>query len=334
LADGLSRRQLMVRTVALGPGCGEATLDVDTLGRRPIGLATLTRLRAEMRRVDVVIAHGSRTLPACAIALFGLRTPFVYRVIGDPRYWSSGPLRRLRVRLFLSRAAEVVALWPAAVTELISHYGVSADRMHVIPNAAVAERFEQPSDAARALSRRRFAIDPTATVVLYMGALSPEKGVATAFAAVSRLPSTILLVVGDGPSRRDLELIAARDAPDRIRFVGSIPDPMAALAAADVVVLPSLSEGMPGVLIEAGLSGLPVVATDVGGVSEVVRHGHTGFIVGVGDAVSLAGALDAAIASRVELGDNARQWCLDQFDMNPVASAWCEVIQRAARRSG
>lgn len=87
------------------------------------------------------------------------------------------------------------------------------------------------------------------------------------------------------------------------------------LAAADVLMLPSLSEGLPGVLIEAGLSGIPVVATDVGGIREIVRSGETGLVVPPGDSKALGDALRAALANGHEMGSAARSHCLERFEM-------------------
>ncbi|MGI9119623.1 MAG: glycosyltransferase, partial [Acidimicrobiales bacterium] len=84
LAAALEARGLGVRTVALAPGADGARLDLPTLGRSRSGPRALQALRAQSRRYEVVVAHGSHTLPACALSLIGGRTPFVYRNIGDP----------------------------------------------------------------------------------------------------------------------------------------------------------------------------------------------------------------------------------------------------------
>lgn len=331
LAEPLSDAGLDVRTVALTAGRTASRLDVETLGPRPVGLVALRRLRQLSTQFDVVVAHGSRTLPACAIATLGLRTPFVYRVIGDPRHWSASGLRRLRVRLFLSRASAVVALWPAAAAGLVADYGVPASRARVIPNGVDARRFLPPSPAGRAAARQRFGLDPSAQVVVYLGALSPEKNVPSAIAAIGELPAARLLVVGDGPVRADLERLATRAAPGRVLFAGSIDDPASALAAADVVVLPSLTEGMPAVAIEAGLMGVPVVATDVGAVGEVVRNGDTGFVVPTGDQGALVAALRACLEDGSRLGTEARRWCLERFAMGPIGAGWATLLEEVAR---
>jgi len=98
------------------------------------------------------------------------------------------------------------------------------------------------------------------------------------------------------------------------------------MAAADVVVLPSDTEGQPRVAIEAGLSGLPVVATRVGGLAEIVEDGSTGFLVPPGDATRLAEGVRAARAAREWMGMAARQHCAARFDMSMVAVRWRTLL--------
>ena len=89
-------------TVALAPG-RSGGLDLESLGDAPLSLRTLQRLRRRTRSSNVVVAHGSTTLPACALALSGSGRPFVYRNIGDPYHWATSRLRRLRTAAFLAQ---------------------------------------------------------------------------------------------------------------------------------------------------------------------------------------------------------------------------------------
>jgi glycosyltransferase involved in cell wall biosynthesis len=162
--------------------------------------------------------------------------------------------------------------------------------------------------------------------VVAIGALSPEKRVGDAIAAVATLPDVHLLVVGDGPERADLAARAAAAAPGRVQFAGTLPGPDAALAAADLLVLPSRTEGMPGVLIEAGLAGVAAVATDVGGVGQIVRDGETGVLVPPGDVAALADGVGRALARGHELGAAARRRCLSEFEIAPVAERWAALL--------
>jgi glycosyltransferase involved in cell wall biosynthesis len=314
------------RLAALTPGPQGDQLGAPALGGKPFAPATLRALRRAARAAGVVVAHGSKTLPASAAALAGTGTPFVYRSIGDPLAWSGRGLRRRRTALLLGRAARVVALWPAAADDLARVHGIAAGRLAVIPNGVPAARCPVPSTADRAAARRRFDLPAEAPVVACIGALGPEKEVATAIAAVGALGGVHLLVVGDGPLRADLEARAAAAAPGRVRFTGVLPGPQEALAAADVVALPSRTEGMPGVLIEAGLAGRPAVATGVGGVAEIVRHGETGVVTPVGDVDRFAAGLRTVLAGAPALGDAARRHCLARFEIGVVAAQWGDLL--------
>lgn len=326
LAAALGDRGLACDVVALAPGRGD-TLDVAALGGSALAPATLRALRRRAAGAGAVVAHGSRTLPACALALGGRRTPVVYRSIGDPAAWAGGPVRRLRTRALLGRTAAVTALWPAAASAIRELYGVPGDRLHVLPNGVPAGRCPVPDAAAGAAARTRFAIPAAAPVVATIGALAAEKRAADAIDAVATVDGAHLLVAGDGPERPALERRAATALGDRAHFAGVLPGPGDALAAADVVVSCSRTEGMPGVLIEAGLAGRPAVATDVGGVAEIVRDGETGLLVRPGDVGALSAALVRALAERDRLGAAARAHCLATFEIGPVADGWADLLR-------
>jgi len=324
-----------VRTVALAPG-SVGGLPVQVLGERRLAARTLASLRRELRSATVVIAHGSATLPACAISTWGTRVPFVYRQISDSRFWAPSGLRRIRTGTSLRRASRVVALWSGAATTLHTHFGVSLERIRVIPNGVPAERFRPAEAAERLAARREFGLDQALPVVAFLGALVPEKGADLVIDAAAAVPSVRLLVVGDGPERSHLEAQADRVVPGRVVFAGALSDTRRAYASADVVALPSRAgDSMPGVLIEAGLMGLPSVSTPVEAIPEIVVPGMTGELVPVDDASALADAIDAIVStpSRAHtLGRQARARCLERFNIDRVAEAWDEVVKEHRAR--
>lgn len=315
------------------PGTGERPLPVPALANRRFSLSGTRALRAAAAQARVVVAHGSNTLLACGLGLVGLSTPFVYLSIGDPRYWAGPRMRRMRARWLIDRAAVVVAISPGARDILISHYRLAPERVTVIPNGRSGERFRPASPTDQADAREAFGIPPDGDVVAIVGALSPEKRVDVAIEAVARLSEVFLVVAGDGPERATLEKLADRDAPGRVVFTGRTDGPEAVLAAADVVALSSDSEGVPGVLIEAGLSGLPVVATEVGWVRDVVVDGETGLLVPPGRSDRFAAALRDALDRPADLGQAARTRCLAEFEMGLVTDRWEELIERVGARA-
>lgn len=331
LQTELRRRGHQTEAVALASHPGTAVLDdARVLGPRRLAPATLRRLRRAAVSVDVVLAHGSSTLPACALALAGPGfPPFVYANIGDPLFWADTWQRRRRVRLLLSRAAAVAAISPRARDVLETEFRVAPQRLCVIPNGRLIDDYPYADDAVRRSARVRWGLEADSEVVLVLGALTAEKRVDVALRAWSQMKGT-LLVAGDGPERSALKELASQVAPGRTRFLGQVTDTSTLLAASDVLLLTSDSEGAPGVLIEAGLTGLPVVATDVGFVRDIVHDGVTGVVVPPDAPEVTSTALRAVLRDRIDMGRHARELCVEKFDMLQVATAWEELLTRVA----
>lgn len=340
LAAELQLLGLRADVVALAGGSAgsgaAAHLDVRTLGERPLSLATVRAVRGEARGVDVVVAFGSSALPACALALVGMRTPFVYRSIGDPSRWVRGAWHRRRTALLFRRAARVVALWPSAAASIASLYGVSPSLISCIPNARHASGVGDGETATRrAEARQAHAIPEDATAVAWVGALSAEKRPLLAIEAVAATPAAWLLIAGEGPLTGEVAAAAERLLPTRHLLLGTLDDLSPVWAAADVVLLTSATEGMPGVLLEAALHGLPAVATRVGAVAEVVADGTTGRLVDAdADAGQVAAALADAVAQGVRWGATARSHALDRFTWAVVAPRWAELLAEVSGERG
>ncbi|MHB1613266.1 MAG: glycosyltransferase [Actinomycetes bacterium] len=320
------------RLVALAPGLATAPLAIPVLGVGELSPGTLRRLRAAARSADVVVAHGSRTLPASVAATVGLRVGLVYVNIGDPRYWAADRLRRARTRWLLQRVDHVAAVSEGAADALVGHYGLDPARVSVVPNARDVTRFPAVTPAGRAAARARLGLPTDGQVVLTLGSLTVEKRVGLAIRSASLVRGAELLVVGDGPQRLDLVALADQVMPGRTRFVGLVTDPERYLAAADVVLLTSSSEGVPGALVEAALLGVPAVTTDVGFVRDVVEDGMTGRVVPGADPAALAAALREVLAAGPGMGQAAARAARERHDIDTVIPRWEQVLTAAADR--
>jgi len=323
----LRARGQQVVTEAMRRADTDDPLPVRALGDRAFAPATLRALRTAARSADVVVAHGSVTLPASVIALVASTVPVVYRNIGDPEFWSSTRLRRWRTSLLLHEVDHVVALSAGAARTLRHGFRVPSTRITVIPNGASPNRFRPVGPAGRATARLDLGIHDDRPLVVSIGALDTEKDVGTTIDGVERVGGAELLVVGDGPERPALE----RHAGPNVRFLGVVRDPRPVYAAADVLVSTSRSEGLPGVLIEAGLSGVPVVATDVGYVRDIVEDGVTGRLVAPGDDAAVTVAVENVLRDRAGLGAAARARCVQHFGLDAVADAWNTLLVDVAR---
>ena len=173
-------------------------------------------------------------------------------------------------------------------------------------------------------------------MAVYTGRLHAVKGlthlVATWPAIVRRWPTAQLWIVGDGPQRRDLARdIDALDLSGNVVLCGAFDSVDDFLTAADCFVLPSLEEGMSLALLEAMSAGLPVVATDIEGNRQLVRHEREGLLVPTGDSRGLAtaiGCLLAEPATAAALGAAARQRVAAEFAIGPWAARHQELFER------
>jgi glycosyltransferase involved in cell wall biosynthesis len=182
------------------------------------------------------------------------------------------------------RFADAVVANSGAVARGMQQQGLRPERVVVIPNGLDVARFRP---IARGGAVRRVGT---------LARLHPVKGLDVLVDALALLrrdvPHVEASIVGDGPERADLERrIAERGLSDRVRLAGHREDVAAALTEMDVFVLPSRSEAFPNALVEAMASALPVVATEVGGVPELIEHGRTGLLVPPGQPAPLAQAL-------------------------------------------
>ena len=179
----------------------------------------------------------------------------------------------------------------------VDGYGAEPHRIRAIPNGCDASLFH-PGD--RSAARRALGMAEDAEVVLYVGRLVAEKGLRELLQASRRLsterPRARVVLVGEGPLRGELDAALAADPSLPLQLAGAqAPADVARwMVAADVVTLPSYSEGHPNVLVEALACGRPVVATPVGGIPEVVDAAN-GVLVPARDADALAAALVQAL---------------------------------------
>lgn len=245
-------------------------------------------------------------------------------------------------RLLLRRAAArlvsaLVAVSPQTAEVARRRREVAIDRLLVIENGIRLDRFA-PDGAARSRLREALAIPEGALVLGTVGRLAPEKDQALLLRAAAPLlgDAVHLVVVGDGPEAAALEAQArAAGIAPFTHLLGARADVPQLLAAFDVFVLPSRSEGLPLVIAEAMATALPVVASRVGGVPAVIDEGRTGLLVEPGDEAGLRAALialrdDRAHASRI--GCAARKEAMARFSSERMAREYLAVYRRALPR--
>ena len=177
---------------------------------------------------------------------------------------------------------------------------------------------------------------PAGDRMVFVGRLAAVKGVRVLLDALAEVrrtrPGATLTLVGDGPERAGIEAhAAALELSEAVRFTGYLTqDEVAAeLAAADLFVLPSFAEGVPVVLMEAMATGLPVIATRIAGIPELVEEGVSGLLVPPGDAVALAAAIGELLADpdrRAAMGRAGRAKVAAEFDQATEAALLGRLI--------
>lgn len=258
--------------------------------------AVLSRLRAVVREVqpDVVQTHNVKSHALLRLSGAWPDGPWIAFHHGyTATDWKDRLYNRLD-RWSLRKADRVVVVCEAFASKFQA-YGIPRRRIVVRHNSVPA--FVNPAPEAVALARSAIGAAPGTLVVLAVGRLSREKGHADLLEAVallrlSPLPPFRVVILGEGPERPALlKQCAARNLQDLVVFAGHHPDAAPFYAAADVLALPSHAEGSPNVVLEAMAAGVPVVATAVGGVPEIVKHGVNGWTVPPRQPEAMAAAL-------------------------------------------
>ena len=272
---------------------------------------------------DVVVAHGSEPLKYAVAARWA--GPLVYYKIGRSSL-DGAPLRRLAHRALLRVPDLVVGVSNDCSREAEEQFGVPASRLRVIPNARDPQVF-RPSPHQD---------DRDDVELVFVGHLTATKRPQEFAATVQRLRALGLpvrgSVVGDGPLLEPLRQHAADAGVDVLGRRSDVPD---LLRGADLLLFTSVptGEGMPGVLIEAGMSGLPVIATDVPGARDVIEHGVTGYVIPPGQvdaADDLAAHLVQQPAVRAEMGRAARERCERLFSIDASVASWTTLLEGVA----
>jgi len=223
------------------------------------------------------------------------------------------------------------------LTTQVSHAGleryvrvgaVPRHKIRYIPNGVDTERFK-PNLEDRLKFRKELGVD--GFVWLAVGRFDPPKDYPSMLQAFARVvhkhSNTILLIAGDGPLRKTMENLARElGIEKRTKFLGIRRDIPQLMNAADAYVMSSSWEGMPNVLLEASATGLPIVATDVGGNREIVLDGVTGFLVPPRNPEALARAMlrimDLSDEERKEMGKRARKHIEVKFNLDRVVDLW------------
>jgi glycosyltransferase involved in cell wall biosynthesis len=245
-------------------------------------------------------------------------------------------MRRLPLthfRRILLRQADVCVTITKEIEVELAEFGLGAIPFRRIPNAVDLTVFRPAAAGECQMLRARLGLPQDRVVCVFIGRLVPQKDPGLLLEAWSKVnrPDAHLVLVGDGPLRPHLEArIAAGLCAGRVTLAGATADTASYLRAADLLALPSRAEGMSNVVLEAMASGIPVVATNVGGANEILDNGQAGLLVPPGDVTRLAEGLDGLLGDnglRLQLGKRVRELA-QRYSQDRVANEYVTLYER------
>jgi len=308
--------------------------------RHKIDVAFLFRLAAFLRHERPQIIHAFLSTPSfwarIAGALAGVRKIITSERNMDieqsrKRVWFEKRLQRLSSRIIVN--AEAIR------TVLVTRMGIPGDKVRVVYNGVDSEKFGRVSEARVRRLRSALGLDPSDLVFTLPGRLTPQKNHRCLIKAVALLPSIPrnlkVVFVGnelDMPLKTTLvSSIEALGLRGHFLFGGAQADMAAMYAVSDVVVLPSLWEGFPNVILEAMAARRPVVASDIADNARLVRHGENGYLFPIDDESALAAALATLISlspdARARLGEAGRQLVDSSYSMSRMVDSTVQIYR-------
>jgi len=313
---------------------------IKAVGRRTL-LAMFPRLLATLarRRSTFSIIHCPTFGYLSGLAVLAGRVlgrPTLLRVATENDVGEFANARHWKARFFfrLLRTASGVIAPSTAIRNELLQAGFSKNKIFLLPNAVDVERFRPATPSERADAAKTFASALDKPVIGTVARLVHRKGIDIllhAFASLIRTHRAQLLVVGDGELGDDLrELTHELGLDCSVSWVGLQADTSTWLRRMDVFVLPSRLEGSPNAILEAMATGLPIVATRIGGIVDLLEDGRTGLLVPPGDAEALAMALGRILCDatfRAGLGSRARTRAVRDFSLSGSITRLIDVYR-------
>lgn len=291
------------------------------------------RLARLFRRTRPDIVH-TRNPEAFFYGFLGAKLAGV-RALIHSEHGRTFPDKRHRLwvqQLFSRYTTAVFAVSEQLKRDLVREVGLSASRIEVLYNGV---DFSRCASIDRESVRRHLNVGAGDIVIGSVGRLVPVKNYPLLLRAIRGLAANaviIVVLVGDGPERTALMTMAQElGLGERVCFLGHRDDVFELLAAMDVFVLPSVSEGMSNTLLEAMAAGVPVIASDVGGNPEIVRDGLDGLLFPTADEAALRERLQRVCTDpslRACLGKAARERVLEGFSIKAMIDRYEQLYRR------
>jgi glycosyltransferase involved in cell wall biosynthesis len=305
----------------------------ERLGRLDVDVVRRLRRALKEMRIRIVLANGSATLQYAIAASRGLRPRpiVVYSSIGEPLYWIRGRGRRAVQRALLSQTDLILAVSESTKRQLVDGMRLHDPSVEVAPTGVPSSFFNiAPSPAGGAGLR-----------LLFMGNLSREKNPMAALELAHRLSQTMsvqLRFVGEGPLQGALQSKAeSLDLNSSVTFAGSVEDVSPHLVWADLLILTSETEGLPGVVLEAAAAGVPAVAFNVGGAAETIQAGITGELIPPRNVDAFYAAVARLAANRtrlLEMWQRAKAFVAERYSLERAVDRYDQILTEQLAMNG
>lgn len=297
-------------------------------------IASNSYVKRHKKKLGVVIDHtflgwDILVVHSCMLSLTKLRWHK-----GGERAFLAYPLNHYRLALdrlkySLKRFKIAIAVSNRIKEEVVNFYGAPPEMVIVIPNGVDLQEF-QPSKSTfvKENVRKMHSIPFESPLLLFVGHSFRWKGLQHIIEAMPKMKESYLLVAGGGDSSSFRRLSDKLGVEDRVVFAGPVKEVNELYAASDLFVFPTIWEGSPKVCLEAMASGLPVLATKVGGVEDYMRDGHNGFFI-ARDSDDVAEKVNMVLSDenlRRKLGENARRTA-EGFDWSKIADQYIEICR-------
>jgi glycosyltransferase involved in cell wall biosynthesis len=298
----------------------------------------------KIHKIDIVQTHGLR------VDFFGFlasKLAGVPHIITRHVALSHHLIGKFRKRLYmgfdnraLKAAAKIITVSKIVEDDLVLHQGINRDKIVTIYNGVDLGKFSKVPPQITIKMREEFGIDSGKQVIGMIAQLTNWKGIHYFVRAMplilERCPNAVFLLVGDGEERKSLEtMVQTLGISSYVRFAGFRREIPEIISIMNISVLSSLREGLPNVLLESMAMCKPVVATDVGGVSELVINNKTGFLVQPRDSATLADAVVRLLLDEKkvrEFGQAGRKYVEQKFSLPRMVEQYENLYTQLAEK--
>jgi glycosyltransferase involved in cell wall biosynthesis len=282
----------------------------------------------KIKQIHVVRTHRYRSNLYGRLAAFSSGVPVIIASVHDNYRTDKRPNRRIMNRILSKITDKIVAVSEDVKEDIIRYDRIDPSKLQVIPNGIDVERFNPEKNTSNI--RKEFPLEEDDIVIGFIGRIVPAKGLEYLLNALPYLKeefkSIKLLIIGEGSLVEKLKEKAKKNNIfDNILFTGVRRDIPEILASIDIFVMPSTAEGLPNSLLEAMAMGKPVVATEVGGIPELIKNGRSGLLVPPRNPEALATAIKDLITNdqlAAKMGQAARNFVLNNYSIVEIAQKW------------